>query len=682
MPDNTLPSNPRRYYQQIEEQADLNTPDIYDLLTFQRKSWVSTPDPLNQDFIPLTDVQSRNASDAKMFVIGLLPPSANVTGNLLDRSATVASIQGFSQNADLSGNPAGQPAAGNVALDKVPSGVVPGYIVTAPGYQFNPTNESYTEIPNAKLREGAIGEPGGPGATTQHTPGEMYNAFHDAYVAEFHSEPTPTQLLFLVAQSRRESGGNWPNNNPGQIRSSMGASDPTAWTTVDKAGNTNYWNTYSSAAVGARSFVKNAFKNPNARLTAEQGDVLGYLTSQAQVGYFQEPLRIYYDQGRFDLLVSGAARDITKQGGPSWDKMDLPATTPDVCCFRETGDAYQKRVNNKKGVSSFRFNQSSLYNDGCPLSNTPLADAPNGSTPSWAGNGSDNAQKASADQSKAADKDLNQSQLGQKLLGAQKDYIIALQTAIQQMAQTPPLRMLVNPTSFKPAQEKVIADGSYGRNGPIVEHWGEQQTKITGSGKLAGFYAMDIGGSREGAAGSSPGLTRMARNFSQSYQNFLSLYLIYRNNGTIWLEEFYRSNPQANNLALVGSVYIYYDNVLYIGSFDSLNVNESDDKPFTLEYDFAFTVRAQFDLDRIPDPLEQFGNASLFATTLPSVASRSIPTDSSVTNPQPVTTPTISVPPSPAVPPDTILGLTLSKPTPLGSNPEIIPSSIGRSRGK
>jgi hypothetical protein len=226
-----------------------------------------------------------------------------------------------------------------------------------------------------------------------------------------------------------------------------------------------------------------------------------------------------------------------------------------------------------------------------------------GQSASWQATGADNAQEAQKAAATKENRDLNQTQLGQQLAAQQQAQIRALQQAVDQMARTPPLRMLVNPTSFKVATEKIVSDGNWGRNGPIVEHWGEGQDKISASGRVAGFYAMDAAGTPLGSPGTGPGLTRMARNFSAGYGNFLSLYLIYKNNGGIWIDDLTDpTTSRPNNLALVGSVYIYYDNTIYIGSFDSFNVSESDEKPFSLDYDFSFTVRATFLLDPVVDP--------------------------------------------------------------------------------
>ena len=215
----------------------------------------------------------------------------------------------------------------------------------------------------------------------------------------------------------------------------------------------------------------------------------------------------------------------------------------------------------------------------------------------WAQGGSDAAASATDRISSTAGTSLPTSKLAGTLLSAQTAMIEQTNLLLDQMANTPPLRMLVNPSSFKVSCEKVVSDGSYGRYGPIVEHWGDAQDKIEGSGKVAAFYAVD------GVGGVGPGLTRMARNASESFQNFLSLYLIYRNNGALWVDAGIEVQGRAvPSLSVVGSVYLYYDNTLYIGAFDSFTISETDEKPFSVEYSFSFTVRATFLLDNV-DPV-------------------------------------------------------------------------------
>lgn len=226
--------------------------------------------------------------------------------------------------------------------------------------------------------------------------------------------------------------------------------------------------------------------------------------------------------------------------------------------------------------------------------------------------GSDAAKDAAKDAEEAAGKDERKKPTAEDFLRAQKRMENATNEAINRIKATPPLKMLVNPTSFKPSSEKIVSDSNRSRSHHIIEHWGEQQEKIDGSGKLLGFYTQDQNGP-------GPGITRTARHYSVSYQNFMSLFLLYKSNGGVWLQDFFetRADKDAMNLSALGSIYIYYDNILYIGSFDSLNTSEADTAPYTLEYTFSFIVRASFLLDRqLENTAQNYGAAGLFAQSL------------------------------------------------------------------
>lgn len=194
-----------------------------------------------------------------------------------------------------------------------------------------------------------------------------------------------------------------------------------------------------------------------------------------------------------------------------------------------------------------------------------------------------------------------------QVMDAQQAQMLAIQSALQAMMNTPPLRLLVNPNKFTVKSQKIVTDGNWGRNGPMIEFWGDDQDKISGAGQVAAFYALDAA---PGLGQGGPGLTRHARNFSQGWQNFQSLYLLYKNNGGMYVQGLGRHSRDVV-LSTVGSVYIFYDNILYIGSFDSLNMTEVDTKPFTLEYNFEFTVRAAFLLE-FPS-MFNYGGASAFS---------------------------------------------------------------------
>jgi hypothetical protein len=197
---------------------------------------------------------------------------------------------------------------------------------------------------------------------------------------------------------------------------------------------------------------------------------------------------------------------------------------------------------------------------------------------------------------KTANTPLSADDISAQFTAAQTAQILLIQKAIEGMENTPPLRLMVNPQSFSVKGEKIVSDSGWSRNGgTIVEHWGNGQEKISASGKVAGFYAIDI------FNGVSPGLTRMARNASQSWQNFQSLQLFYANNAGVHTIDTTTSANMERNLAMLGSIYIYYDSIMYIGAFDSFSVTESDVTPHTVDYSFEFTVRAAFLLDSPSD---------------------------------------------------------------------------------
>jgi hypothetical protein len=220
-------------------------------------------------------------------------------------------------------------------------------------------------------------------------------------------------------------------------------------------------------------------------------------------------------------------------------------------------------------------------------------------TADWAVSGGRNARVASQDRQDLAGLDVQYLKFNTDLLAVQKSLAKATQKALEQMGRAPPLRFLVNPNKFSVKSQKIASDGNWTRNGPIIEFWGDDQDKISGSGQVAAFYAIDA--KAPNVLGGGPGITRTARNASMAYQNFQSLWLIYKNNGGVYLPSDLSQQDRDITLSTVGSVYIYYDNILYLGSFDSFNVTEEATKPFTLTYDFEFTVRAAFLLEHPAD---------------------------------------------------------------------------------
>jgi uncharacterized protein YggU (UPF0235/DUF167 family) len=158
---------------------------------------------------------------------------------------------------------------------------------------------------------------------------------------------------------------------------------------------------------------------------------------------------------------------------------------------------------------------------------------------------------------------------------------------------------LINPQEFNRNYERAVDDGNKGRQKNIVHMWLERPMTLSASGQTAAQYVLN--------ADNTGGLTHHKRIHSLSYLNLMSLVQIYKNNGVI-----YTNLPENEGVAVLPmSIFIYYDNHLYIGSFDDFEVSDSGDKPFNLSYSFKFTVR--YDMETtlsagkaptIPDSIE------------------------------------------------------------------------------
>lgn len=163
----------------------------------------------------------------------------------------------------------------------------------------------------------------------------------------------------------------------------------------------------------------------------------------------------------------------------------------------------------------------------------------------------------------------------------------ALQDQINILNDMPPLLMLVNPSEFTRNYEHTADSGIKGRHGHIVHIWLERPMKINSRGTSAGQYAM--------AAGGFGGLTTENRVNSLSYQNLMSLAMIYKNNGVLFTGS--EVGSQAGIPILACSIYIYYDNHIYIGSFNDFSIEDDANKPFNMAYTFSFDVRYDLDVD-------------------------------------------------------------------------------------
>lgn len=577
--------------------GDVAGKDFSPLLTFYQ-SLTLEPDSLSGDFIPISSV-AQNGRNPKLFAVGIIPPNQRVTGRLLDRSESI--------------------------------------IRALPGDQFSEaTFPDGVDGKPAPTEEDSVAQEGNPGAggssssqqggwsdAAKELPGEFWAQYVDM-CRRLKQDPIELAAVIYQESGFNPAAVNYQGQGAERHPVAKGLNQYTKHIGENVGGMTNgEWDTLETLSASEQlPYVERFFKRARPNMSRGElyvmnfgkhnnPDGTNYASSAHQKAWIEgvvlkEVLGIKFyrsDPHPNDTFAApkGQQAAIDQNG---------PYVTPD----RRTGqpviitETFTKAI--ESGPPQFirqAIEDAQKFLDGGG-SAEPLPVGPEGDAAgAWQGSGSGDAAQAKRLQGALAKTDLRGTALGQQLEAAQKAQIQAIQKTLEQMAKVPPLRMLINPSKFSVKSQKIAQDGNWSRVGPIIEFWGDDQDKISGSGTLAGFQAI----LKEPLLGEGgPGLTRSARNFSQSWQNFMALWLIYRNNGGVYLEDLSQSQRDLL-LSTVGSVYLYYDNILYIGSFDSFSITEASEKPFSIEYSFEFTVRASFVLE-FPDEQSYGADSGLF----------------------------------------------------------------------
>lgn len=173
---------------------------------------------------------------------------------------------------------------------------------------------------------------------------------------------------------------------------------------------------------------------------------------------------------------------------------------------------------------------------------------------------------------------------------------IALQ--VSRMINAPPLTLLINPNNMQVQYTNIQNYSTRTRWGYLFERWGEEQPTISFSGSTGAFIA----GSAE-AAGADPfaqgvsretstpsGMQFAAKRNSAAWQNFMSLYQFYRNNGYIY-DNYYGSEAHH----FVGAIAIDYDQWTYVGHIESFEYTYDENMPHRVEWSMEFRVSRMYD---------------------------------------------------------------------------------------
>jgi hypothetical protein len=554
---------------QIEQLADYFSPKVYQALKFY--SDFEATDDSSSAWVPV----SQTKANPKIFAVGIIPPAVTLSGRLLDRSASVAT-----STDDVAGEAQFMIESDRGSTSK---GVISGVHVAA--------------------QDGLKGA-------------ELPDSFWQSYLEM--CDRLKVDPIEMAAVLSKES-----HFNPAAQNFAGGRERP-------------------PVAQGLCQFVRKTAMGAPVNMKKEEWETFALLSASEQLVYVERFFsgrvagkdRYYINKltfgghdnpdGSVYASKESMAAWISSHPGDTFDIPEQqdkairqnPGVVTDGRILRSTLDA--QVVKHPPTEIIFRLMGVEPLK-GATSSRTPviegeddlLGDLDSPEVLNWQEQGSANASEARRKDAKLGSTGLNNTtETGKRFLFAQQAEIKQTALELETMRNTPPLRLLVNPTSLRVSCEKLASDGNWTRNGPIVEHWGENQDKIEGSGKVAAFFAIDANTNQAGGQGEGPGLTRVSRQYSASYQNFMSLYLLYRNNANLYTSGLDLADSKGafrNRLSMVGSIYLYYDATLYVGSFDNFSITESDTAPYTLEYNFQFTARATFILDQPPvlDPQAQ-----------------------------------------------------------------------------
>jgi hypothetical protein len=143
------------------------------------------------------------------------------------------------------------------------------------------------------------------------------------------------------------------------------------------------------------------------------------------------------------------------------------------------------------------------------------------------------------------------------------------------------LTLSINPRDMNIGQTHVTSVGMT-RHGWIPSLWGPQQITITCGGITSAFIVNTIG------------LTNYSRKDSVGFINFITLVSIFKNNGYNFLkaltEQTYYKDTYSKIIDVIDPIYISYNDVDYVGSYNSFTIEDDPASPYRLSYNFEFVV--------------------------------------------------------------------------------------------
>lgn len=139
----------------------------------------------------------------------------------------------------------------------------------------------------------------------------------------------------------------------------------------------------------------------------------------------------------------------------------------------------------------------------------------------------------------------------------------------------------VNPASMAFSNAKQI-ERIHTKGGWVEQHWGDAVRSISFNMATGGFKRLYSGLSNVTGGGFDVGGTRRE---TIAYDKFLDMLALFHNNGSIY--------DATGKIVFQGSIKITFDGGVYLGWFQSFNVQEAAEKPYQFDLSAEFTVASE-----------------------------------------------------------------------------------------
>lgn len=222
---------------------------------------------------------------------------------------------------------------------------------------------------------------------------------------------------------------------------------------------------------------------------------------------------------------------------------------------------------------------------------------------------------------------------------------------LNRIIDSPSLTLMVNPEQLSINYAKKQQYQDRNRFNYIFQSWGEEQVRLSVTGKSAGFVVgTNLGGVGEvdfdpttgdfrvNNGGFVSGYQWASKLDSAGWQNLMALFEFYRNNGYIYDTA---GRPRSEAHLFIGNIQISYDQWVYIGNFENFRYSYSEQKQHgAIEFSFDFVASFIFDRSRggitpvrpyqsppTPSPSQAQGGESPVLSNPASQASRGLMND-------------------------------------------------------